>query len=176
MIDPCTYVSKDELLLLALGRKTEAKGFDIMLDRFAKLVERQPKAFLAILGDGPLASDLDHQVEKLGLKNNIVMPGRAGNVSTWFSRADVFLMTSRWEGMPMVLLEAMGHGVVPVVTDFKDGPRDVIRPDIDGIILPQDDEEMWIEKMDQLLSDPGKREKLGNERSRFRIVSVKSLL
>ncbi|NVK19891.1 MAG: glycosyltransferase, partial [Methylocystaceae bacterium] len=156
-LDPCDFVPDGAPLLLAMGRMVPAKGFDILIQRFADLAAQHPDAHLVILGDGPLRAELTEQVARLGLGARVSLPGRTGNVAQWYTRAALYLMTSRWEGMPMVLLETMGHGTVPVVTDFRHGPRDVIRDGIDGVILPEADEALWQETVLRLLADPERR-------------------
>jgi len=160
-LDPDDLLPPDAPLLLAVGRLVPAKGFDNLLSRFNRILALSPKTRLVILGDGPLRPELAAQIEALGLKGKALMPGRAGNMADWYRRAQLFVMTSRWEGMPMVLLEAMGHGLVPVVTDFEHGPRDVIRPGIDGEIMAPLDEAFWVSQIANLLADSSRRSAMG---------------
>jgi glycosyltransferase involved in cell wall biosynthesis len=164
-LDPADVLPSDAPLLLAAGRLVEAKGFDRMIACFAKLSQLFPTARLVILGDGALRKNLETQISDLGLSDKALLPGRAGNIAEWYRRADLFLMTSRWEGQPMVLMEAMGHGLPAVVTDFNGGPRDIIRHGIDGIILPDDlpehDPDLWARTVTDLLCDAKTRRALG---------------
>lgn len=162
-LPPENIIHPDAPLLLSIGRMVKAKGFDILISRFAQLSAMSPEVRLVILGDGPLRSVLETQIQALGLADRAFLPGRAGNISEWYKRAEIFVMTSRWEGMPMVLMEAMGHGLVPVVTDFKHGPRDLIRNGTDGIILPETDDALWSETVTELL---GNAELMGAMRER----------
>ncbi|WP_076625893.1 MULTISPECIES: glycosyltransferase family 4 protein [Salipiger] len=170
-IHPNDVVSPESEVLLAVGRLVRAKGFDILIERFSKLASERSSLRLVILGEGPLRKDLETKIFDLGLQHQVLLPGRAGNVSEWYSRAQVFVMTSRWEGMPMVLIEAMAYGLVPVVTDFHHGPRDVISQGRDGVILPEEDEILWCETVIDLLEDPRRREEMSRKalevRSRF---------
>jgi glycosyltransferase involved in cell wall biosynthesis len=162
-IVPDDLVPSEAPLLLAVGRLVPAKGFDILLDHFSEILKVIPQARLVILGEGPCRSKLEKQIRSLGLKEGQVsLPGRAGNVAEWYERAQLFVMTSRWEGMPMVLIEAMAHGLVPVVTDFHHGPRDVIRDGVDGIILPEGDITNWVATISTLLNDNALRVEMGD--------------
>lgn len=154
---PESVVPPNAVVLLAAGRLVPAKGFDRMIAAFAHLVPAVPSARLVILGEGEMRAALERQVQELGLSGRVLLPGRAGNMAQWYCRAELFLMTSRWEGLPMVLLEAMGHGLPAVTTDFQDGPRDIIRHDIDGLILSDDlpdrDPAAWAATVSALLTD-----------------------
>jgi len=163
-----TIVPSGAPLLLAVGRLVPAKGFDILLNRFAQLVAEVPQARLVILGEGPKRAALEAQIRDLGLHNRVSLPGRAGNLAEWYGRGQLFVMTSRWEGMPMALIEAMGHGLVPVVTDFPHGPREVIRDGEDGVILPEDDAAGWVRTVAGLLADAPRRAEMGRRAQQVR--------
>lgn len=160
-VDPVLLLPLKTHCLLAAGRMVEAKGFDHLIANFATLASRRSDVCLVILGEGPLYSQLSRQVDDLGLQGRVLLPGRSGNIMEWYLRASVYLMTSRWEGLPMVLLEAMGHGVPVVSTDFSYGPRDVIRNGIDGFIVPEGDSDVWCDTVVSLLEDNDRRRSLG---------------
>lgn len=149
-------------VLLAAGRFVEAKGFDRLISAFKELATLLDSAYLVLLGDGPLRGALEQQVAALGLTERVLMPGRAGNMADWYSRADIYVMTSRWEGLPMVLLECMAHGTPAVVTDFDYGPRDIIQSNVNGLILPDqfDPQSLrtWANEVHRLLTDPTRLE------------------
>jgi glycosyltransferase involved in cell wall biosynthesis len=152
-LSPADLVPAGAPLLLAAGRFVEAKGFDRMVANFARLAKRVTDVRLVILGDGPLRPRIAEDVEARGLSGRIVLPGRAGNMADWYRRASLYLMTSRWEGLPMVMIESMAHGLPVVATDFRYGPRDVIRDGIDGRILPEGHPDAWSAAVEELLKD-----------------------
>lgn len=144
-------------LILAVGRLVRAKGYDLLLDNFAMLLRQCPDVALMILGEGPERPALERQIAALGLGAHVTFAGHVTDVAPFYSRADCLVMTSRWEGMPMVLLEAMARGLVPVTTDFDFGPREIITSGVDGLIVPAGDSAAWCAAVAGLLADGAKR-------------------
>lgn len=147
-------------LLLAVGRLSAQKGLDRLIRAFAEVSTRHPDWTLVILGDGGLRPDLEAMVGQLGLGARIAMPGWAGNLAQWYEAADLFAMTSHYEGFPNVLIEAMAHGCPPLSFDLDTGPRDIITHGHDGLLVPQDDEAAFVRALDALMADEELRRKL----------------
>lgn len=142
-----------ERWLLAVGRLGDQKGFDLLINAFQKLASRFPLWRLFILGEGPLRGALERQVEESGLTGRIELPGRAGNVGEWYRAADLYVMSSRFEGFPNTLTEAMAHGLPAVSFDCDTGPRDIIRHEVDGLLVPAGDEDALAEALARLMAD-----------------------
>lgn len=140
--------------LLAVGRLARVKGYDRLLLGFSRLADRHPDWELIILGEGPERPDLEAQIRRLGLTKRIFLPGQAGNLTDWYESADLFVMSSRHEGFPNVLLEAMSHGLPAISFDCEAGPRNIIRHEIDGLLVPADDIEALSAGLDRLMTDP----------------------
>lgn len=140
-------------ILLAVGRLVEQKGFDLLIQVFKRLAPDFPDWQLVILGDGPCCSALQAQVSSAGLADCIKLPGRAGNISEWYSAADLYVMSSRFEGFPNTLIEAMAHGLPAISFDCKTGPSDIIRHQIDGLLVPQGDLRALEMALCRLMSD-----------------------
>jgi glycosyltransferase involved in cell wall biosynthesis len=136
VMKPQDWVPPDRKLLLAVGRLHRQKGFDLLLAAFSDLVKDFPDWDLVILGEGSERRSLEAKRAALGLERHVLMPGRAGNVSSWYERADLYVMTSLYEGFPNTLLEAMAHGVPAVSFDCDAGPRDLIRHEVNGVLVP----------------------------------------
>jgi glycosyltransferase involved in cell wall biosynthesis len=145
-------------LLLAVGRLLPVKGFDLLIDAFAVLAQQHPDWKLVILGEGPERSALEEQVRAHGLAERVEMPGMVGNVGDWYATADLLVMTSRAEGLPMVLIEALASGCPAVAVDCMTGPRDILRHEVDGLLVPENDQESLIQGLDRLMSDRTLRE------------------
>lgn len=126
-------------LLLAVGRLSEEKGFHHLINIFKNLADDFPDWKLVILGDGPDRQALETQVSSLGLQDRIRLPGRAGNIGQWYSLSDLYVMSSRFEGFPNTLAEAMAHGLPAISFDCDTGPRDIIRHDVDGLLVAAGD-------------------------------------
>ncbi len=146
-------------LLLGVGRLTDQKGFDLLIAAFQKVAGQFPGWRLVILGEGPLRPALTRQIAAAGLQERIVLPGRAGNVGEWYAEADLYVMSSRFEGFPNTLAEAMAHGVAAVSFDCDTGPRDIIRHEVDGLLVPPGDVDALAQALARLMGDDGLRQK-----------------
>lgn len=164
-------------MVLAAGRLVEQKGFKRLLTAFAALADVRRDWHLVILGDGPDREALEAYRDELGLAGCAHFPGRAGNIGDWYERADLFVMSSYFEGFPNALLEAMTYGVPVVSVDCPTGPADIIRHDIDGLLVAESDGvEGIIAAMRRLMTDDALRLRMGHRareaRLRFAIEDV----
>lgn len=150
---PESVQAPDRKMLLAVGRMSEEKGFDRLIQAFSSLADQHPQWDLVILGDGPLRSVLTSQIQSLGLTSRVALPGRAGNVGAWYERADLYVLSSRVEGFPNTLGEAMAHGCAAVSFDCDTGPRDLIRHEVDGLLVPPGDTAAMAQALDRLMRD-----------------------
>jgi glycosyltransferase involved in cell wall biosynthesis len=151
----------DRKLLLAVGRLTEEKGFDILLEAFASLYAVYHEWDLVIIGEGPLRTTLERHLASLGLEGRAFMPGRTGCLVDWYQRADIFALCSRYEGFPNVLGEAMAHGCAVVSFDCDTGPRDLIRHAIDGLLVPPGNLNALREALGSLMHSENMRREFG---------------
>jgi glycosyltransferase involved in cell wall biosynthesis len=135
MIMPDTVVSPERRMLLAVGRLHEAKGFDYLIGAFAQIAKDLPEWDLVIVGEGDQRPLLEKMVAQHALQGRVKLPGHAGNVRDWYQRADLYVLSSRFEGFPMVLVEAMAAGVAVVSYDCDTGPRDIIRHEENGLLV-----------------------------------------
>ena len=163
-------------ILLGAGRLIEGKNFAVLIEVFARMAARHPDWDLVILGKGPLHDDLRRQAEAAGLGGRVFLPGLVGNPGDWYARADLYVMTSRLEGFPNTLVEALAHGVPVVSYDCDTGPRDIIRHGTDGLLIPMDDEQALHDALNDVMRDRALRRKLaaraGEARERFSIERV----
>lgn len=153
-------LNTNQTLLLAVGRLTEAKDYPNLLNAFAQLVKRQPNVKLAIIGIGELATSVEALIEQLELKPYVALLGLRFDVVDWMSAADMYVMSSAWEGMPMVLLEAMATERVVIATDCG-GVREVVGDY--GYLVPPRDSAKLAEAIEQAIALPSQaRSVLGN--------------
>jgi glycosyltransferase involved in cell wall biosynthesis len=158
---PERFIAPERKLLLAVGRMDEGKQFDRLLDSFAALASRHLSWDLVILGEGPMRPRLEQQVAAFGLQRRVMLPGRAGNIGDWYSRADLYVMSSRFEGFPNTLAEAMAHGCAAVSYDCDTGPRDIIRHEQGGLLVtPVGDVAALTSALDRLMGDDAERKRM----------------
>ncbi len=163
------FVSSDRKLLLAVGRLVAQKGFDLLLESFAALAHQHPDWCLVVLGEGPERARLEQRVRMLDLTRQVTFPGRAGNVSDWYRRADLYVMSSRFEGFPNTLAEAMAHGCAAVSFDCDTGPRDIISHESDGLLVtPVGDVSALTRALDRLMRNESERKRMGTRASQVR--------
>jgi glycosyltransferase involved in cell wall biosynthesis len=156
-LTPETVRVADRHILLAVGRLNKQKGFDWLLEAFMALARKYYDWTLAILGEGQERRALETQVQAARLDGRVFLPGRAGNVGEWYERADLYVMSSRFEGFPTTLAEAMAHGLPAVSFDCDTGPRDIIRPGVDGLLVPPGNVDALTAALDRLMGDAALR-------------------
>ncbi len=140
-------------LVLAAGRLIPAKGFDLLLTAFAKVVART-SARLVILGEGSERAGLTRQIQRLGLSDAATLHGFTPNPYAWMRHAKVFVLSSRHEGLPGALIEAMACGCRVVATDCPHGPREILEQGRWGRLVPMDDPEALAQAIIEMLGSP----------------------
>jgi glycosyltransferase involved in cell wall biosynthesis len=148
-------------MLVAMGRLVYVKGFDLLLRAFAKLKDKRADWELTILGEGPLRAELESLRDELGLANTVTFPGTVTNPDHFLSQADLFVMSSRVEGFPMALCEAMASGLPVICTEYSSGPREIITDEFDGLLVPSEDVTALANAMDRLMGDALTRKRFG---------------
>lgn len=146
--------------IVALGRLEHVKGFDVLLAAFASVRAAVPAARLCIIGDGSLAGDLRRQAEDLGVAEAVYFPGHldAHAIRERLRGASVFALSSRSEGMPLSLLEAMACGL-PAVATTVGGVPEVVSPDAGALVAPEDANAL-AEALTSILKDDALRQNL----------------
>lgn len=150
------------LRIIAIGRLVPLKGFDLLLAAFAKVAEEFPEWQLDIFGQGPLREELEKQRDQLGVKNQVHFRGITTDVDAEPERSDIFVLSSRIEGFPNVLLEAMASGVAVIAADCKFGPGEIVDNENNGLLIPTENIPALTLALQRLMSDAELRRKLGN--------------
>ena len=143
--------------LVASGRMVPLKGFDVLLDAFARVAPAHPDWSLLVLGDGPERPRLEAQAARLGLSGRVAMPGQVADPLPLLAGSDLFVMSSRYEGLPMALLEALACGLPAVSFDCPTGPREVIRDGVDGVLVAAGDGAALSGALGRLMGDGAAR-------------------
>ncbi len=133
--------------LLGMGRLTAQKNFPLLLKAFAKFRAEKPGYRLLILGEGPDRPQLEARIAELGLTADVSLPGFTANPFPYVREASTFVMSSDWEGLPTVLIEALALDVPVVSTDCESGPREILNDGWLGELVPVGDAEALAEAM-----------------------------
>jgi len=149
--------------IVSAGRFTAQKGFDRLIRAFSKAAEGRPGWTLRILGDGPLRDELLALRASLGLEGRIELPGVTKDIYGEYAEGAFYALSSRFEGFPMTLCEAMAAGLPAVAMDCRTGPRHIVRDGVDGILVREGDEDGMAAAMGRLMDDSDLRDRLGGK-------------
>ncbi|MCW4463451.1 glycosyltransferase family 4 protein [Sphingomonas sp. BT-65] len=147
--------------LVAVGRLTEQKGFDLLIRAFARIANRFPDWSLLIFGEGPERPRLEAMVREHRLQDRVRLPGRTERHGEWIAAASMFALSSRYEGFANVVGEAMQAGLAVVASDCDFGPSDMIEPEVSGILVPPEDVGQFADRLAEIMSSEARRRQLG---------------
>ena len=180
--NPSTLISKESAPLenkrvIAVGRYTYQKGFDLLVDTWKIVSGKYPDWSLHIYGEGD-RTELENRIKTLDLSNSCFLEGRTTDIKKKYLESSIFVLSSRYEGFGMVLVEAMTCGVPPVSFACPSGPKDIITDGQDGLLVDNGNIEMLAEKICYLIENKGIRKQLGDNAresvKRFRIEKIMS--
>lgn len=147
--------------LLSIGRLVPAKGHDMLLEAFATLQNKYPEWILRIAGDGKRREELKQHAFDLGLAGKVVFLGTVETIPQEIHDADLFVLSSRYEGFPNALVEAMSAGVASISFDCPHGPAEIITHEKTGLLVAAEDTPALARAMDSLMRNDAKRNALG---------------
>ncbi|KAB7789602.1 glycosyltransferase family 4 protein [Bifidobacterium leontopitheci] len=145
-------------LIISSGRLTYQKGFDMLVDVAAKVLPQHPGWQWLILGDGEDSLTLMEKIVDARIDNQLILMGRVPDMSYYYRRASMFVLTSRFEGLPMVLLEAKAYKLPIVSFDCETGPAEIIENGINGDLTATGDIDATADRINALIDSPSKRE------------------
>lgn len=146
-------------ICMAVGRFSPAKGYGDLLDAFAEVHRRSPRAVLALVGDGAQRQDIEARIAALGLGLHVKLCGLRNDVLRLLSAADVYVNASHWEGLPIAHLEAMAAGLPVVATSVGDAPHVVVQGT--GLLVPARAPEQLAAAILAVLDDPARAAAMG---------------
>ncbi|GAA2869095.1 glycosyltransferase family 4 protein [Nonomuraea rubra] len=148
-------------VVVAAGRLVPQKGFDLLVKAFAQVVPEHPEWRLRIFGTGPRKGQLTGLVEQFGLGDHVALPGRTDRLERELTDASVYALSSRFEGLPMVMIEAMTHALPVVAFDCPTGPKDVLTDGVDGLLVPPRDVDALAAALNRVIADRDLRLRMG---------------
>ena len=149
--------------ILALARLQPQKGLDLLLRAFASLAISSRRGWkLTLVGDGPESVALKNLAQSLGIEEVVSFEGFRPDPQTFFRRASIFALPSRFEGMPNALLEAMASGLPSVISDASPGPLEMVRDGVEGLVVPSENIEALSCALERLINDPSLRQRCGS--------------
>ncbi|GAA4785406.1 glycosyltransferase family 4 protein [Olivibacter ginsenosidimutans] len=157
---PSDTIDYEKKVIVAAGRLTHQKGFDLLIEAFYLIHVHYPEWKLLIYGDGPLRSDLDTLIQARNLQQQIILAGNTAILYAKMKEASVFVLPSRFEGFGMVLVEAMTCGLACVSFDCA-GPNELMEDQVSGIYAKQGDIHDLSKQLARVLASASLREKLG---------------
>jgi glycosyltransferase involved in cell wall biosynthesis len=147
------FTTKTSPVVLSVGRLTDAKDYPTLLEAF-KVVIEQIDAKLIILGEGELRDSLTELIKKLCLENHVLLKGFVENPYSYMNHADLYVLSSKWEGLSNVLIEALSLGKSIISTDCKSGPREVLADGKFGTLVPVGDSNRLAEAIIESIKHP----------------------
>lgn len=154
-------IINEQVNITHVGNFKEAKNHRLLIESFKLIHKIFPQAILNLIGSGELLEDVKKKVGELGLEKNVMFIGEVVGVSEYLHKADIFVLPSLWEGMPISLIEAMGTGL-PIVATKVGGIVDMIENNVSGILVDVSCEQIAAAVL-KLINDDGLRKRLGEE-------------
>ena len=150
----------NDMFLLSVGRLVYPKGHEFLVKAMTNVTANFSNAQAGICGEGPLRPQLESQIMKSNLADHVRLLGEWADIAPVLAVADIFILPSRWEGLPMALLEAMAVGL-PVIATRVEGVEETITDGVDGLLVPPEDSDELALAIVSLLEDPELRKKIG---------------
>ncbi|MFQ9516385.1 MAG: glycosyltransferase family 4 protein [Eubacterium sp.] len=144
-------------IILSVGRLTYQKGFDILIDVADLFLKGYPDWKWIVLGEGEDREILEKKVMEKGLDKQLLFPGNVDDIDEYYAKASVFVMTSRFEGLPMTLLETKPYKLPIVSFDCKTGPKELVQDGINGYLIPEGENKEMAEAICKLIDNEKER-------------------
>lgn len=143
--------------IISCGRLVNVKGFDIAIRVASKVLPNNPGWTWTIFGEGQERNNLENMIESFGLQGKVFLPGRTNDMPSEYAKSAMYVMTSRAEGLPMVLLEARQHGLPIVSFNCDTGPEELVSNNVNGVLVEPLDINSMAREIDDLIKNKTKR-------------------
>lgn len=163
-------------MILSAGRLTYQKGFDILIDVADLFLKRYTDWKWVVLGEGEDREMLEEKTKNKELEKQLLFPGNVDNIDDYYKKAAMFVMTSRFEGLPMTLLETKPYKLPLISFDCKTGPKELIQDGVNGYLVQEGDNQMMADRICTLIEERETREKYSRnanvDMGRFELHSI----
>ena len=149
--------------LLCIGRFTKEKGVSELVSFIGPFIQKNSDWQLTLIGEGPLENKIKEKILAFNLENNILIRKPVLDIEKEYLSNSIYILPSKTEGFPMVLLEAKSFGLPIVSFDCPTGPSEIIKNEEDGYLIPMGREDLFLEKLQLLIDDPSLRKKMGEK-------------
>lgn len=149
--------------IISVGRLVEQKGYNDLIEVWNKLFQKYPDWKLEIYGEGPLKKELQEKIDTLGMTSSLLLKGVDKNIMDKYLKSSIYVMSSRYEGFGMVLVEAMACGLPVISFDCPCGPKDIIKDGEDGFLIRNRDLNEMANKLEFLIQNEEKRKNMGKK-------------
>jgi len=154
--------------ICSVGRLAKQKGYDVLIQAFAQFSKDHSGCVLHIFGEGPEKSNIEKMVYSFGMTGKVILHGNVANVIEKIHDAGMFILASRYEGMPNALIEAMACGIPCIASDCDFGPRELIENEDNGLLFPVDDVDALVKAMAAIADHEAFAEKLSRNAQQIR--------
>jgi glycosyltransferase involved in cell wall biosynthesis len=173
---PVAPATRAQNTVLAMGRLVPAKGFDVLLRAWQQVAAEEPGWQLVVHGEGEERAHLTALIRKFGLEGRASLLGVCDDPTQTYGRASVFCLSSRYEGFGLVLIEAMAFGLPIVSTDCETGPRELLSPGEDALVVAREDANALAKALLTVIRQPELAARLGasgrQKASRFALERI----
>jgi glycosyltransferase involved in cell wall biosynthesis len=149
-------------VFVTAGAFRKQKNYPLLVSAFAEVVREFPRARLVILGDGDRRAEIKARIRECGISDSVRLPGYVSDIPAELHRADAYVLSSDWEGLPVAVLEAMAAGL-PIVSTRAGGVEDVVTDGVNGILTEIGDRAALASAMKKLAQDPALRERFARK-------------
>lgn len=161
-VEDVEHVKRRKGRIICVGRLHEQKRYDRLISAFSLISDRHPSWYIDIYGYGSLRDSLEHQIDVLGLKGRIVIHEPTKDIYQEYLKSELFVLSSDYEGLPLVLLEAMACGTPSIATDCPFGPAEVINNYETGVLCKMDEKDL-ANKIDWMITHEKERHEIGTK-------------
>lgn len=153
----------DSKQILSVGRLTYQKGFDLLCEVAKKVLLKHPDWTWVIIGEGEDREILEQKIKEYHLENRLILKGNQKEMEPYYRNSSLYVMTSRYEGLPMTLLEAKSYQLPIISFDCQTGPVDIIQDSIDGYLINDFNQKEMVNKINYVIQDPALRALLSQQ-------------